>query len=49
MQDILGLGGEARMNLPGTTVNNWLWRMQEKDVNDKLADKLAQITKLYAR
>ena len=28
MQDILGLGAEARMNLPGTTGGNWLWRMK---------------------
>ena len=27
MQDILGLGGEARMNLPGTIGGNWLWRL----------------------
>lgn len=26
LQDFLGLGTEHRMNLPGTTVNNWLWR-----------------------
>ena len=28
MQDILGLGAEARMNLPGSTGGNWLWRMK---------------------
>ncbi|NNF17550.1 MAG: 4-alpha-glucanotransferase [Gammaproteobacteria bacterium] len=27
MQDILGLGSEARMNTPGTTTNNWRWRL----------------------
>ena len=27
MQDILGLGGDARMNVPGTLGGNWLWRM----------------------
>ena len=27
MQDVLGLGGDARMNLPGTVGGNWLWRM----------------------
>jgi len=26
MQDILGLGSEARMNVPGTTEKNWVWR-----------------------
>ena len=28
MQDILHLGGSARMNFPGTTGGNWLWRMK---------------------
>ncbi len=28
VQDILGLGGEARMNVPGTVVDNWEWRMK---------------------
>ena len=31
MQDWLGLGGEARMNFPGTVGGNWLWRMAETD------------------
>ena len=26
LQDILGLGSEARMNLPGTVSGNWKWR-----------------------
>jgi 4-alpha-glucanotransferase len=28
MQDLLGLGSEARMNLPGTLEGNWIWRLQ---------------------
>lgn len=27
MQDILGLGGEARMNTPGTVEGNWQWAL----------------------
>ncbi len=27
MQDYLGLGSEARLNIPGTTLNNWRWRL----------------------
>jgi len=49
MQDVLGLGNEARMNFPGTTKNNWLWRMKSGDANDKLAEKLNTITLLYER
>ncbi|MBC8047030.1 MAG: 4-alpha-glucanotransferase [Fimbriimonadaceae bacterium] len=49
MQDLLNLGAEARMNLPGTTINNWQWRMQKGDLNDTITDKLASLTELYAR
>ncbi|MBK8345356.1 MAG: 4-alpha-glucanotransferase [Bacteroidetes bacterium] len=49
MQDLLRLGGEARMNLPGTTVNNWLWRMRGSDLQAELATELAEITVLYDR
>lgn len=28
MQDLLGLGSEARMNVPGTTADNWRWRLK---------------------
>lgn len=49
MQDLLRLGGDARINLPGTTVNNWLWRMREEDMNETLAAELAEITVLYDR
>lgn len=49
MQDLLRLGGDARMNLPGTTVNNWLWRMKSDDLKTELAEELAALTKLYDR
>ncbi|MEW6583579.1 MAG: 4-alpha-glucanotransferase, partial [Actinomycetota bacterium] len=44
MQDVLSLGGEARMNLPGTTRGNWAWRMEEGALTDSLADRLRQAT-----
>ncbi len=49
MQDLLRLGTEARMNLPGTTVNNWLWRMSASDLRTDLAEELMGLTMLYAR
>jgi 4-alpha-glucanotransferase len=49
MQDLLELGSEARMNLPGTTVNNWMWRAKSRDFSTKLAQKLAHLTLLYGR
>ncbi|MEI6900844.1 MAG: 4-alpha-glucanotransferase, partial [Bacteroidota bacterium] len=49
MQDLLCLGNDARMNLPGTTINNWMWRAKEEDFSTRLAEKLAWMTKLYGR
>ena len=49
MQDILGLGNEARMNLPSTLGDNWKWRMEDGVLTDTLASKLKKLTKLYGR
>ena len=49
MQDYLGLGATARINTPGTTENNWLWRMQKGAANKKLAQKIAALTVMYER
>ncbi|MBI9033015.1 MAG: 4-alpha-glucanotransferase [Bacteroidales bacterium] len=49
MQDILGLGSEARMNKPGTSENNWLWRMQENQFNEEHIKKMKTFTELYQR
>jgi 4-alpha-glucanotransferase len=50
MQDYLNLGAQARMNFPGTqTAANWTWRADEGFACDALADKIYQMTKLFAR
>ena len=49
MQDYLGLGATARINTPGTTENNWLWRMQKGAADKKLAQKIAALTAMYER
>ncbi len=49
MQDYLGLGAEARMNVPSTLGNNWKWRMSEDDFKKSLSKKVFDITKLYGR
>ena len=49
MQDFLGLGEEARMNIPSTLGNNWTWRMKEDALTEGLAEKIAGLTKLYGR
>ncbi|MCM1125679.1 MAG: 4-alpha-glucanotransferase [Lachnospiraceae bacterium] len=49
MQDYLGLGKEARINIPSTLGNNWKWRMKKGQADDELAQKIYEMTKLYAR
>ena len=50
MQDLLDLGPEARMNLPGTLSDaNWTWRGEEKHFTQKLAQRLKHLTRLYDR
>ncbi len=49
MQDYLDLGGQARMNFPGTTQNNWVWRMTQGSCTDALAQKIYDLAQLYAR
>ena len=43
MQDILGLGTEARMNYPGSTGSNWLWRMKPGMLTVDLSMKYARL------
>ena len=40
MQDVLSLGGEARMNRPGTIGGNWMWRMLPGAATPALAARL---------
>ena len=50
LQDYLNLGGEARMNFPGTMTDaNWTWRMKEGMIKKDLPKKIYDLTKLYAR
>jgi 4-alpha-glucanotransferase len=49
MQDVLGLGREARMNLPGEGKGNWNWRMSGDVWLDPAGDRLARLTWLYRR
>ena len=43
MQDLLGLGNEARMNVPGTAEGNWGWRLAEAP-DEALAARLRELT-----
>ena len=50
MPDYLNLGGEARMNFPGTLSDaNWTWRVNGYMVNDGLARAIYNLTALYGR
>ena len=49
LQDWLELGGEARMNFPGTTGGNWVWRALPGSCDDALARRIFRMTKLYGR
>ncbi len=49
MQDVLRLGGEARMNFPSTLGGNWSWRMNENDMREDLADQLRDLNWLCNR
>jgi len=44
MQDVLGLGREARLNTPGTTRGNWRWRLEPGQLTDRLAERLREAT-----
>ncbi len=48
-QDILQLGAEARMNIPGTASGNWGWRFYWKQLRKRQKDFLMAITKIYNR
>lgn len=49
MQDLLGLGSDARMNTPSTLGGNWTWRASADQITAKLAKKVLGYTKLYGR
>jgi 4-alpha-glucanotransferase len=49
LQDILGLGSEARMNRPGQPEGNWTWRFREDALEPELAERLALLTQTYGR
>ena len=49
LQDVLGLGSQARMNLPGTTGSNWRWRCPPGALTGTLAARLNEMVRLYER
>jgi 4-alpha-glucanotransferase len=49
MQDVLGLGSEARMNLPGREAGNWRFRFRWSQVTPEIISRLREMTRLYDR
>jgi 4-alpha-glucanotransferase len=49
MQDVLGLGSSARMNLPGSVKGNWKWRYRPGVLNDEVTARLRNLVTLYDR
>ena len=48
-QDWLHLGCTGRINTPGTTGDNWIYRINSHDLSHKLSEKILYYTKLYKR
>jgi 4-alpha-glucanotransferase len=48
-QDLLGLGTEARMNLPNSTSGNWAWRYKAGALTPEIGERLKKLTELYGR
>ena len=49
LQDLMGLGGEARMNTPGVAEGNWGWRYTEAMMTSPMKRQLKQLTEVYGR
>jgi 4-alpha-glucanotransferase len=51
MQDVLGLGSEARMNTPSVASGNWRWRISEEQMASTapLGRRLTEMVKLFER
>ena len=49
LQDVLNLGTQARMNLPGRASGNWGWRFEWSQVNDGMRERLKEMSMLYGR
>ena len=43
LQDFLGLGSEARINVPGTSGGNWRWRVLDTQLSSEVCDNIASM------
>jgi 4-alpha-glucanotransferase len=49
LQDVLGLGSEARMNVPGEAAGNWGWRARPEELRREVALQLHRLAELSSR
>lgn len=49
LQDLMGLGNEARMNYPSKPSGNWQWRYSADMLTGRIAGRLYEMTKVYGR
>ena len=49
MQDYLGLGSEARLNVPGVAEGNWRWRLLPGQATEELAEEIRAMTAVFSR
>jgi 4-alpha-glucanotransferase len=49
LQDLLGLGTEARMNFPSKLGGNWSWRFVQSQLSQELKDRVRELNYLYLR
>jgi 4-alpha-glucanotransferase len=49
LQDVLGLGQEARMNVPARESGNWKWRVRSEQLTPEIRTRLADMAEVYGR
>jgi 4-alpha-glucanotransferase len=49
LQDVLGLNGKARMNVPGRAEGNWAWRFRAEQLDAQARHRLADMTAVFSR
>jgi len=49
LQDVLGLGNEARMNLPARASGNWQWRFVAGQLTPEMGQRLGELVRIYGR
>ncbi|GIW10552.1 MAG: 4-alpha-glucanotransferase [Dehalococcoidia bacterium] len=49
LQDLLALGSEGRLNVPGASAGNWVWRVSEQALAPGIAARFRELCQVYGR